>query len=315
MKLTTLATSCLLATTFIANPVEANWRGGGFSGASSHNLDAEIAALTPEEIADLQYMREEEKLARDVYQNFFSLWDERIFDNISWSEQGHMNAMKRQLDRYGIEDPIVADALGVFNNAQLADLYQTLVDQGSESLEQALRAAALIEEVDILDLEDAIANTDHPDLALSYARLMMGSRNHLRAFVNRLEALGVVYEAQRMSQEEVDAIVDSPMERGGCRDGGCQHWGPRHDDDDFDLGGDHDHNDDHNGGGFGGPGGGFDDDNHDGGGFGNHDGDDDHNGGGFGNHDGDDDHNGNSPGDHNGDDDRHGGGRDHGGRR
>ena len=301
MKRTTLATACLLATTFIANPVEANWRGGGFSGASSHNLDAEIAALTPEEIADLQYMREEEKLARDVYQTFFSLWNERIFDNISWSEQRHMDAMKRQMDRYDIQDPITADTLGVFNNAQLAELYQTLVDQGTESLEQALQAAALIEEVDILDLEDAIANTDHPDLVLSYARLMMGSRNHLRAFVNRLEALGVVYEAQRMSQEEVDAIVDSPMERGGCRDGGCQHWGPRHDDDDFDLG-DHDHNGDGNG-----PG-----DHNGGGGFGNHDGDDDHHGGpggGF-----DDDHNGGGFGNHDGDDDHHGGGRDHGDR-
>jgi len=41
-----------------------------------------------------------------------------------------------------------------------------------------------------------------------------GSRNHLRSFVGKIEEQGVVYEAQLLTQEEVDAIVDSPVERG-----------------------------------------------------------------------------------------------------
>ncbi len=43
---------------------------------------------------------------------------------------------------------------------------------------------------------------------------MTGSRNHLRAYVGQIEALGLVYEAQYLSQEQVDDIVDSPVERG-----------------------------------------------------------------------------------------------------
>jgi hypothetical protein len=43
---------------------------------------------------------------------------------------------------------------------------------------------------------------------------MSGSKNHLRAFVGQIENLGIVYEAQYLSQDEVDSIVDSPVERG-----------------------------------------------------------------------------------------------------
>jgi hypothetical protein len=45
--------------------------------------------------------------------------------------------------------------------------------------------------------------------------LLRGSRNHLRSYVAKIESLGVVYEAQVLDQAVVDAIVDSPMERGG----------------------------------------------------------------------------------------------------
>jgi hypothetical protein len=39
------------------------------------------------------------------------------------------------------------------------------------------------------------------------------SRNHLRAFARQIESLGVVYSAQILSQEDVDSIIDTPMER------------------------------------------------------------------------------------------------------
>jgi hypothetical protein len=43
---------------------------------------------------------------------------------------------------------------------------------------------------------------------------MKGSRNHLRSFGGQLEIFGVNYEAQYLTQEEVDEIIDSPKERG-----------------------------------------------------------------------------------------------------
>ena len=64
------------------------------------------------------------------------------------------------------------------------------------------------------DLENAIAATNHADLDQVYGNLLRGSRNHLRAFAREIERQGGVYEAQYIDQEIVDAIIDSPMERG-----------------------------------------------------------------------------------------------------
>ena len=40
-------------------------------------------------------MREEEKVARDVYLSLNDTWNLRIFKNITSSEQTHMNAIKK----------------------------------------------------------------------------------------------------------------------------------------------------------------------------------------------------------------------------
>ena len=100
-------------------------------------------------------------------------------------------------------------------NEELSTLYRALIERGNVSLEEALHVGGYIEELDIGDLEEAIAESSHADVVQAYENLERGSRNHLRAFVGQIENLGIVYEAQLMSQEEVDAIVNSATERGG----------------------------------------------------------------------------------------------------
>ncbi len=70
--------------------------------------------LTDEEVAGLQFMVEEEKLARDVYLTMFEEWDFRIFENIARSEQTHMDAIRTLLDRYDVNDPSADMAVGLF---------------------------------------------------------------------------------------------------------------------------------------------------------------------------------------------------------
>jgi hypothetical protein len=69
----------------------------------------------------------------------------------------------------------------------------------------------------MIDLQEAIDASDNADIKQLYENLMSGSRNHLRAYVGQIEDLGIVYEAQYLTQEEVDAIVDAPVERGSRR--------------------------------------------------------------------------------------------------
>ena len=146
------------------------------------------SGLTAAEKADLQYMREEEKLARDVYAALGAKWmDAAIFERIAASEQRHMNAVKVVLDRYGIADPAAGGkAAGRFTSPQLQKLYDELVTNGSQSLEAALGVGVTIEKVDIADLEKALAETASADLERLYGNLLRGSQNHLQAFTGYL---------------------------------------------------------------------------------------------------------------------------------
>jgi hypothetical protein len=116
------------------------------------------------------------------------------------------------LDRYNIEDPADTNDPGVFTNSTIQGLYDQLVARGSQSLVDALQVGAEIEELDIIDLQQRA--TDTPDIALVYANLEKGSRNHLRAFTRQLEQQHNTYVPVHLSQEAYDAILSSPIERG-----------------------------------------------------------------------------------------------------
>ncbi|MEJ2423736.1 MAG: DUF2202 domain-containing protein, partial [Candidatus Thiodiazotropha sp.] len=148
----------------------------------------------------------------DVYDRLYEIWGLFAFDNISNAEQNHMDAVLAQLNKYGLEDPVQQS--GVFSDRELQSLYDNLLNRGAVSQIEALQVGALIEEVDMQDIKRMRESTTHDDLISLYDRLACGSRNHLRAFVSQIESRGMVYQAQALSQEEVDAIVDTPMERG-----------------------------------------------------------------------------------------------------
>lgn len=164
-------------------------------------------ALSDNEATTLVWMREEEKLARDTYITLNERWGTRIFTNISRSEQTHMDAMLVMLNTYGVEDPISDDTGGVFDDPVLADLYDKLIADGSVSTLDALYVGGFIEELDIKDLWNAINESTHADVTAAYENLLAGSYKHLRAFVGQIEAAGIDYEAQYLTQPEVDAIL------------------------------------------------------------------------------------------------------------
>jgi hypothetical protein len=158
--------------------------------------------LSEAEAEGLSFMREEEKLARDVYLMLYEQWGIRIFQNIAKAEETHMSAVAGLLERYGLPDPAADKAVGVFTNPELQALYDQLMEEGSQSLADALRVGALVEEVDIIDLEDYIDQTDNEDLLLVYQNLLKGSYNHLRAFKSTLEKqTGEIYQLQLLEED------------------------------------------------------------------------------------------------------------------
>jgi hypothetical protein len=142
----------------------------------------QAAGLSDAETNYLLFMREEEKLARDVYQTLNAKWNHQTFSNISKSEQQHMDSLKVLLDKYGIPDPAAGKKPGEFTNQKLQALYAELVRKGSKSLSDALAVGVEVEKLDIADLEEAISKTTHSDITLAYKNLLKGSNNHLEAF-------------------------------------------------------------------------------------------------------------------------------------
>jgi hypothetical protein len=188
---------------------------GGNGGNGNNDQSVSISQLSPQEAESLSFMREEEKLARDVYITLYEQWNNEVFSNISSSEQRHMEIMRSRLEDYGLTDPVTDDSVGVFNNPELQELYWELVARGQNSELDALYVGGFIEEFDIIDLQNAIGASEHADVTRSYQKLMRGSGNHLRAFVRQIENRGIPYEAQKMSQDEVDSILDQRNGKGG----------------------------------------------------------------------------------------------------
>jgi len=179
--------------------------------------------LTEDEVAGLLFMREEEKLAHDVYMTLYELWGQPVFKNIAASEQIHTDTVKFLLDKYEIPDPADVSPLGQFSDQDLQALYDQLVEMGSASLADALTVGTAVEEIDILDLEKYLAQTESVDLVQVYENLLAGSKNHLRSFVSSLERqTGDIFQPQYLSQSAYDEIISGSFEsgRGGGQMGG-----------------------------------------------------------------------------------------------
>jgi hypothetical protein len=179
----------------------------GSTAWAARNVTSSVtAALAADESDMLTFMREEEKLARDVYIAMYQKWGAVIFSNISKSEQTHMDTLKKKLDKYQLPDP-VQPALGAFTNADLQAKYDQLMASGSQSLIDGLTVGATIEEIDMVDIQHAIDVTTHLDVVNAYQNLLEGSKNHLRAYVRSLATQGVTYAPQFISQEFYNAII------------------------------------------------------------------------------------------------------------
>lgn len=194
-----------------------------FSIVFAQNADMIITepGLCTEEKDALIFMYQEEKLAHDVYLLFAQSWQKPIFSNIAASEQRHMQAVYSLIETYNLQDSVPELKSGEFLDAGLQGLYDSL-SQSKDDFVMALKAGALIEEVDITDLQERIQETANKDIIFVFENLLRGSRNHLRAFTRNLSRSGIEYKPQVLSSIQFSSIVESPQERGARGRGSCR---------------------------------------------------------------------------------------------
>jgi hypothetical protein len=191
MKTTQLITTAFITAILVASPMTA-MAGKGKSTASKRPSTATVvlAPLSDPEIATLKWMREEEKLARDIYVAMSTKYPQKIFRNIAASEQKHFDAIGEKLVLYGIEDPAL-DAPGFFSLQELQVMYDDLLATGWISYANALGVGVAIEEEDIVDLAAALDGTTSRPLTKTYQQLLNASENHLRSFEKLLKRLNI----------------------------------------------------------------------------------------------------------------------------
>jgi len=235
-----LTLPALLATDALARGGK-NTGGNNTGGNNTTGSTSSSTKLDKTEASHLTFMREEEKLARDVYLKLAEMYpNQRVFANIATkSEQTHTDTMRDKLLQYNLPDPNpdtnnLPDSLGDFSEGTEWGWYFTekfgeLTKAGANGELDALMVGAFIEELDMNDIaicpaimvkhgygeadeEDVLQcglnYTDERGLINAYSFLIDGSERHLRAYVGQIEAItGKPYEAQYLSQEDVDTLL------------------------------------------------------------------------------------------------------------
>ncbi len=163
--------------------------------------------LNQTEKEGLIYIAEEEKLSRDLNGFFYGKWGLEIFAKTKKAAQTNVNSILSIIAKYGLENPIENDKIGNFMNPRLQDLYGKLLQNGSDSVGNALKADAFIEELDIADLEMYLHFTTNPDVERAYANLMDGAKEHLREFVLELNKYNISYMPQVLPEDEFNSII------------------------------------------------------------------------------------------------------------
>lgn len=181
------------------------------------NDEQEVQSLdynvTNEDKQALLFMLEEEKLARDTYSFLYTKWGINQFNNIKDSEQSHMDAIINLLQAYNVPYTLLPE--GQFSVPALQDYYNLFVTNGSISSANALQIGATIEDLDIVDLEDYMNDTQNTSIISVFEKLQCGSRNHIRSFVKTITTSGATYTPLFLTVTEYNAILTTANEKCG----------------------------------------------------------------------------------------------------
>lgn len=165
-----------------------------------------VESLNEAEEAGILQLREEEKLARDVYTLLEEKWGLSAFSQIKPSEQKHMDAVAKLINRYDLLDP-AQESIGIFENQKISSLFETLMTKGEQSEVDALQVGMTVEDVDIYDIDEILSKNDNQDIQVVFTNLRNGSIKHLQRFYTDLKTLGGTYEPQHISQELFDQLT------------------------------------------------------------------------------------------------------------
>lgn len=175
--MTGLVAGALLVGGGVAAAQATPWDGPGTMMAGS------VVAADTDLAETLQFAREEERMARDLYQAFADKYDDALpFSMIVRSEQQHFDAVGTLLERYDVADPAAGKKAGTYADPTIQKLYDGWLADGRKSLDAAYDVGVALEKRDIADLEATLESVTQTDVRQVFTRLLYASQHHLAAF-------------------------------------------------------------------------------------------------------------------------------------
>lgn len=164
------------------------------------------------------WMHDQERLAMDLNQAFYDDWGEPLFASIAASKPRYMERLSDLVDWYDIRfyGPI-SDTPGAYMDERHATAADDLLYRGRQSLEAAYLAAAYVEEWNISEYSNDTMAIELGEcwpcegmqlLNQSYEGLLLAANINFANLASQVDD----YQAQILSQAEVDAILEQAWE-------------------------------------------------------------------------------------------------------
>jgi len=185
-------TALVTLTACVQNPSRQN---GYYNQNSQNNQISQTTSasmLSPQLKSSLQYMYNEERLAKDIYLNIYKKQPiQQLYNIATRAETKHIDAVNQLAAKYALTKANYPS--GKYPEQELQNLYNRLYNKGIRSQKDALEVGCMVEVVDINDLNKYIGQaqaSNAQDILSVFNRLRMGSYNHYWAFDRSLKNMG-----------------------------------------------------------------------------------------------------------------------------
>ena len=172
---------------------------------------ADSPSLDSNEAETLAFLREFSKYKWDIYRTsggqMGPIPEEPILLALAADERRRMDQLKKMLDDYGIEDPVVSYELWNFSDGFLTEDLNNRLYVGFGTRNWHFQNCAYLEEMSIRDLSRAISETDESPLLQTYADMLEDAYSTLVVLAAWLHDEPARYTAQLLDQNVVDLII------------------------------------------------------------------------------------------------------------
>jgi hypothetical protein len=169
--------------------------------------------LSVEAMEGLIFLRNGERLARDVARALMDYYGSHPFFGQSEAERSHGEAIGQLMTRYALYDSVSTQLPGEFSDPYWQSEYDFYLSQAELGYIDALLVSVEIQEAALVDLRywNSLSETDYVVVEVIRA-LLLATRNHLRLLNNELESVGYEYTPMYLSGAAYADIVYSPLE-------------------------------------------------------------------------------------------------------